>query len=313
MAPLVKTSGLADVVGALPCARHEASKRALIPAIERSRRCVSERPLLSTISSAVRGFAARLGDVEFTPFRATSMREGSLSGPDKPIIRQCLRSRARGPAHKSASALERFHPDVSMRMWQAALASPALRGSPRPATITSQRRNPGPISQRQWSRCDYASVQASAARNCSAIGFSNGPAACRLCVVSPSYRGDQTRNSSRPKALAPAPSGSGILVRLNVWDRDGCASDALITGYRRARTKAALTPAAARRSDAFLIGVVMLSWQKSLDLLSRSAAADERQTQLRSAWRKILKPASRRRDGASLRVRRPYRLANSRI
>ncbi len=346
MAPLVKTGGLADVVGALPhaLAAERIETRTLIPGYPEALAALRAGETVFAFDDLFGGpawvHAARFGDVEVYALVAPHLyaREGGLyAGPDgADYSDNAFRfgALAWAGAQIGLGALNDFTPDlVHAHDWQAALAPAYMHYAdrPRPATILTIHniafQGQYPKELLEPLRLPPQSFGVDGVEYYGAIGFLKAGLQLADCVttVSPSY----AREIETPEfgmgldglLRARAERVGGILngVDENIWNP---ATDAHIeTRYdhwslpSRSKNKAALQKRLRLRvdPDAFLIGVVSrLSWQKGLDLLLDvlpQLMKGKTQLALLGAGEK----ASRSRlrgggDGASLPRRRPYRL-----
>ena len=301
MAPLVKTGGLADVVGALPhaLAAEHIETRTLIPGYPEALAALRVGETVFAFDDLFGGpawvHAARFGDVEVYALVAPHLyaREGGLyAGPDgADYSDNAFRfgALAWAGAQIGLGALNDFTPDVvHAHDWQAALAPAYMHYAdrPRPATILTIHniafQGQYPKELLEPLRLPPQSFGVDGVEYYGAIGFLKAGLQLADCVttVSPSY----AREIETPEfgmgldglLRARAERVSGILngVDEDVWNP---ATDAHIeTRYdhwslpSRAKNKTALQKRLRLRvdPDAFLIGVVSrLSWQKGLDLL----------------------------------------------
>ncbi|PPD19132.1 MAG: glycogen synthase GlgA [Methylocystis sp.] len=301
MAPLVKTGGLADVVGALPhaLAAENIELRTLIPGYPEVLDVLHAGETVFEFDDLFGGpawiHAARHNGLAIYALIAPHLyaREGGLytgpDGADYPDNAFRFAALAWAGAQIGLGALDGFAPDVvHAHDWQGALAPAYMHYAdrPRPATIVSIHniafQGQFPKELLQPLRLPPRAFDIDGVEYYGAIGFLKAglQLADRITTVSPSY----AREIETPEfgmgleglLRARADRVSGILngVDEETWDP---ATDAhLGTRYdhwslpSRARNKAALQKRLRLRvdPDAFLIGVVSrLSWQKGLDLL----------------------------------------------
>ncbi len=299
--PLVKTGGLADVVGALPAAlkAEGVDTRTLIPgyanvlaALDGAREIHAFDVLFG---GPARLLAARTGELDLIVLDAPHLyiRAGGLyadaDGVDYPDNASRFAALARAASEIAQGLLPDYRPDIlHAHDWQAALAPAYLHyaGGPRPATVLTIHnlafQGKFPESLLNELGLPPESFTIHGVEFYGGIGFLKaGLRFCdRITTVSPSYAieimtaefGMGLDGLLRERAL----DMSGILngVDETVWSP---ASDPRIAarydGARlatRARNKTALQRRFGLRvdPDALLIGVVSrLSWQKGLDLL----------------------------------------------
>ncbi|MBG0802738.1 glycogen synthase GlgA [Methylocystis sp. H4A] len=301
MAPLVKTGGLADVVGALPhaLAAENIELRTLIPGYPDVIATLGAGETVLEFDDLFGGpawiHAARHNGLAIYTLIAPHLyaREGGLytgpDGADYPDNAFRFAALAWAGAQIGLGALDGFAPDVvHAHDWQAALAPAYMHYAdrPRPATIVSIHniafQGQFPKELLQPLRLPPHAFDIDGVEYYGAIGFLKAglQLADRITTVSPSY----AREIETPEfgmgleglLRARADRVSGILngVDEETWDP---ATDAHVgTRYdhwslpSRARNKAALQKRLRLRvdPDAFLVGVVSrLSWQKGLDLL----------------------------------------------
>ncbi|PPD45014.1 MAG: glycogen synthase GlgA [Methylocystis sp.] len=315
MNPLVKTGGLADVVGALPAAlaAQNVETRTLIPGYPEVLAALRVGETVLSFDDLFGGpawvHAGRLGDVDVYALVAPHLyaREGGpyadTDGVDYPD--NALRFAALGwaGAQMAQGALSEFIPDVlHAHDWQAALAPVYLHYSdrPRPATVLTvhniafQGQYPKELLEDLLLPPEAFAVDG--VEYYGAIGFlKGGLQLCdRITTVSPTYA-QEIETSEFGMGLegllrARAEVVTGILngVDESVWNP---AKDPRIEARydhfslaTRARNKTALQKRMRLRADAeaFLLGVVSrMSWQKGHDmLLANLPALMARQAQL---------------------------------
>jgi len=301
MAPLVKTGGLADVVGALPhaLAAENIELRTLIPGYPDVIATLRVGETVFEFDDLFGGpawiHASRHQGVTIYALIAPHLyaREGGLytgpDGADYPDNAFRFAALAWVGAQIGLGALDGFMPDVvHAHDWQAALAPAYMHYAdrPRPATIVSIHNI---AFQGQFSkelleplRLPPRAFSIDGVEYYGAIGFLKAglQLADRITTVSPSY----AREIETPEfgmgleglLRARADRVSGILNGVDEETWDPATDVHLGTRYdhwslpSRARNKAALQKRLRLRvdPDAFLIGVVSrLSWQKGLDLL----------------------------------------------
>jgi starch synthase len=315
MSPLVKTGGLADVVGALPAAlaAQDIETRTLIPGYPEALAMLRVGETVLSFDDLFGGpawvHAGHLGDVSVYALVAPHLyaREGGpyadKDGLDYPD--NAFRFAALGwvGAQMAQGALPDFAPDVlHAHDWQAAMAPVYLHysGKPRPATVLTvhniafQGQYPKALLEELLLPPESFTVDG--VEYYGAIGFLKaGLQLCdRITTVSPSYA-REIETSEFGMGLdgllrARADVVSGILngVDESIWNP---AKDPRIESRydhfsltTRAKNRTALQRRMRLRNDpdAFLLGVVSrLSWQKGHDmLLANLPALMARNTQL---------------------------------
>lgn len=301
MSPLVKTGGLADVVGALPAAlaAQDIETRTLIPGYPEALAALRAGETVLSFDDLFGGpawvHAGRLGAVDVHALVAPHLyaREGGpyadKDGVDYPDNALRFAALAWVGAQMAQGALEGYAPDVlHAHDWQAALAPVYLHysGKPRPATVVTvhniafQGQYPKELLEQLLLPPESFAVDG--VEYYDAIGFlKGGLQLCdRITTVSPSYA-QEIEASEFGMGLdgllrARADVVSGILngVDEDVWNP---ARDPRIEARydqfslaTRAKNKSALQRRMGLRvePDAFLLGVVSrLSWQKGHDML----------------------------------------------
>jgi starch synthase len=301
MSPLVKTGGLADVVGALPAALapEAVEMRTLLPAypevLKALAPCETVLALDDLFGGPARVQKGRMGDAIVYALDAPHLyaRDGNIytnaRGVDYPDNALRFAALALAGARIAQGALAEFQPDaLHAHDWQAALAPAYLHysGKKRPPTIVTvhniafQGRFPKELLADL--RLPAQAYSIDGVEYYGGIGFLK--AGLQLCdyitTVSPSYA-LEIETSEFGMGLegllrARADVTSGILngVEESVWDP---ATDARIearydaaTLDRRVRNRAALQKRMGLDPDpeAFLLGVVSrMSWQKGHDML----------------------------------------------
>lgn len=299
--PLVKTGGLADVVGGLPKALKPLGVRirTLIPGypsvlgkLDRTR---TVRLLPGFFGGAAKLVAANVGELELFVLDAPHLYDrpggpySGLDGRDYPDNARRFAALARAGALIGQGAVPRYRPQVvHVHDWQAALAPAYLvyDGGPRPGTVCTIHNL---AFQGQYDRTLLAELGLPARAYTSdgveyygSIGFLKAGVrlADRITTVSPTYAAEICTPAGGMGMdgllRGRADRLTGILNGLDVdtWDP---ATDTLIdTPYTlerldlRAADKAALQARLKLDPDpaAPLFGVITrLSWQKGLDLL----------------------------------------------
>lgn len=299
--PIIKTGGLADVVGALPIAlRAEGVETlTLVPGYPdvtcalRDAREVLEWPLF--FGGATRLLRGSCGELELFVLDAPHLfvRPGnpylSPEGVDWPDNGLRFAALSRMADNIGLGAVASFAPDiVHVHDWQAALAAAYLHysGRPRPGTVLTVHnlayQGRFPPSMLEEIGLPPESFSMHGVEYYGDIGFLKAGLqfADRITTVSPTYameiQGDEGGMGLGGLLRERSSDISGILngIDTDVWDP---ATDPLIaSGFdlgaldRRAANKAALQRrfGLEQRPDAFLLGVISrLSWQKGLDLL----------------------------------------------
>ncbi len=315
MSPLVKTGGLADVVGALPAAlaAQDVETRTLIPGYPEVLAALRIGQTALSYDDLFGGpawvHAGRLGEIDVHALVAPHLyaREGGpyadgsgVDYPDNPLRFAAL---AWVGAQIAQGAIDGFAPDVlHAHDWQAALAPVYLHYSdnPRPATVLTlhniafQGQYPKDLLEPLLLPPEAFAMEG--VEYYGAIGFlKGGLQLCdRITTVSPSYA-QEIETSDFGMGLdgllrARAEVVTGILngVDESVWNP---AKDPRIEARydhfslaTRAKNKTALQKRMRLRvdPDTFLLGVVSrLSWQKGHDmLLADLPALMARHTQL---------------------------------
>ena len=301
ISPLVKTGGLADVVGALPPAlKAEAiDARTLVPAYPSVLAALAGGETLHHFSDLFGGPArlvgAKLGELDLLALDAPHLYArpgGPYAGPDgQDYPDNAFRFAALAMAASliGQGLLPAFRPDiVHAHDWQAALAPAYLHysGKPRPATIVTIHnlafQGKFPKSLLGALALPPQSFAMDGVEYYGGVGFLKAglQLADRITTVSPSYAAEiMTQDFGMGlEGLLRARAGvvSGILNGVDdaIWNP---AKDARIAARydhwnlsMRAKNKAVLQQRLGLRADrcAFLVGVVSrLSWQKGLDLL----------------------------------------------
>ena len=299
--PIIKTGGLADVVGALPIAlRAEGVETlTLVPGYPdvtcalRDAREVFEWPLF--FGGATRLLRGSCGELELFVLDAPHLfaRPGnpylSPEGVDWPDNGLRFAALSRMADNIGLGAVASFAPDiVHVHDWQAALAAAYLHysGRPRPGTVLTVHnlayQGRFPPSMLEEIGLPPESFSMHGVEYYGDIGFLKAGLqfADRITTVSPTYameiQGDEGGMGLGGLLRERSSDISGILngIDTDVWDP---TTDPLIaSGFdlgaldRRAANKAALQRrfGLEQRPDAFLLGVISrLSWQKGLDLL----------------------------------------------
>jgi starch synthase len=299
--PIIKTGGLADVVGALPIAlRAEGVETlTLVPGYPdvtcalRDAREVFEWPLF--FGGATRLLRGSCGELELFVLDAPHLfaRPGnpylSPEGVDWPDNGLRFAALSRMADNIGLGVVASFAPDiVHVHDWQAALAAAYLHysGRPRPGTVLTVHnlayQGRFPPSMLEEIGLPPESFSMHGVEYYGDIGFLKAGLqfADRITTVSPTYameiQGDEGGMGLGGLLRERSSDISGILngIDTDVWDP---ATDPLIaSGFdlgaldRRAANKAALQRrfGLEQRPDAFLLGVISrLSWQKGLDLL----------------------------------------------
>jgi starch synthase len=299
--PIIKTGGLADVVGALPIAlRAEGVETlTLVPGYPdvtcalRDAREVFEWPLF--FGGATRLLRGSCGELELFVLDAPHLfaRPGnpylSPEGVDWPDNGLRFAALSRMADNIGLGAVASFAPDiVHVHDWQAALAAAYLHysGRPRPGTVLTVHnlayQGRFPPSMLEEIGLPPESFRMYGVEYYGDIGFLKAGLqfADRITTVSPTYameiQGDEGGMGLGGLLRERSSDISGILngIDTDVWDP---TTDPLIaSGFdlgaldRRAANKAALQRrfGLEQRPDAFLLGVISrLSWQKGLDLL----------------------------------------------
>jgi starch synthase len=306
IAPLVKTGGLADVVGALPLAlKAEAiDTRTLVPAYPSVLAALPGGEALHHFSDLFGGPArlvgAKFGELDLLALDAPHLYArpgGPYAGPDGqdyPDNAFRFAALAMAASLVGQGLLPAFRPDiVHAHDWQAALAPAylhysggAITGLPRPGTIVTIHnlafQGKFPKSLLGALALPPQSFAMDGVEYYGGVGFLKAglQLADRITTVSPSYAAEIATEGFGMglEGLLRARAGvvSGILNGVDdaSWNP---AKDARIAARydhwnlsMRAKNKAALQQRLGLRADrcAFLIGVVSrLSWQKGLDLL----------------------------------------------
>lgn len=301
MSPLVKTGGLADVVGALPAAlaAQHVETRTLIPGYPDALAALRVGETVCAFDDLFGGpawvHAGRLGEVEVYALVAPHLYAragGPYSGPDGadyPDNAFRFAALAFAGAQIAQGAVHGFVPDVlHAHDWQAALAPAYLHysGKPRPATVVTVHniafQGQYPKELLEALRLPPESFRMDGVEYYGAIGFLKaGLQLCdRITTVSPSYA-LEIETSEFGMGLdgllrARADVVSGVLngVDESVWNpardpRIESRYDHFNLGTR-VKNRVALQRRLRLRADAdaFLIGVVSrLSWQKGHDML----------------------------------------------
>jgi starch synthase len=299
--PIIKTGGLADVVGALPIAlRAEGVETlTLVPGYPdvtcalRDAREVFEWPLF--FGGATRLLRGSCGELELFVLDAPHLfaRPGnpylSPEGVDWPDNGLRFAALSRMADNIGLGVVASFAPDiVHVHDWQAALAAAYLHysGRPRPGTVLTVHnlayQGRFPPSMLEEIGLPPESFSMHGVEYYGDIGFLKAGLqfADRITTVSPTYameiQGDEGGMGLGGLLRERSSDISGILngIDTDVWDP---TTDPLIaSGFdlgaldRRAANKAALQRrfGLEQRPDAFLLGVISrLSWQKGLDLL----------------------------------------------
>jgi starch synthase len=299
--PLVKTGGLADVVGALPgaLARHDITVRTLIPGypavIDALRSAQAVHVEADLFGGRARLLAARHNDLDLLVLDAPHLytRPGNpylgpdgLDWPDNGIRFAAL---SRMAADIGGGVLQGYTPAVvHAHDWQTGLAPAYLhfRGGARPMTVMTVhnlsfagKASPDLLAMLDLPPTAYSpeGVEFYGAISLLKAGLLY---ADRITTVSPTYA-EEIRTEAEGMGLdgvlrARAGVLSGILngIDTKIWDP---SSDPLITERydattlsKRAANKAALQSrmGIARNPEAPLFGVVSrLTWQKGSDLL----------------------------------------------
>jgi starch synthase len=307
MSPLVKTGGLADVVGALPAALapEGIETRTLLPAYPDVRRALGPCETVLALDELFGGRArvqqGRIGAAIVYALDAPHLyaRDGGIytdaSGADYPDNAFRFAALAFVAAQIAQGALVDFHPDaLHAHDWQAALAPAYLHysGKTRPATIVTVHNIAfqGKFPQELLAalRLPPRAYSIEGVEYYGGIGFLKaGLQLCdRITTVSPSYA-LEIETSDFGMGLegllrARAEVTSGILNGVDeaVWNP---ATDARISARydvdtldMRVRNRAALQQRLRLDPDpdAFLLGVVSrLSWQKGHDMLLENLPA----------------------------------------
>jgi starch synthase len=299
--PLIKTGGLADVTGALPCAlaQEGVAVRTLIPgypgvmsAIGRARKIHTESDLFG---GEARLLSTRAAGLDLLVLDAPHLyaRTGnpylSPDGRDWPDNAIRFAALARIAADIAGGALERYLPHVlHAHDWQAGLAPAYLhyRASPRPGTVMTvhnlafsgraSRDLLGPLGLPSQSYAiDGVEFHGTISLLKAGLQFAD-----RITTVSPTYaaeiRTDEGGMGFGGLLRARASALTGILngIDTDIWDP---GSDSLIdvpfdrtTLEKRAANKSVLRAKMGLAQDeaAPLFGVVSrLTWQKGMDLL----------------------------------------------
>jgi starch synthase len=301
MSPLVKTGGLADVVGALPSAlaAEGVEMRTLLPAYPQVLKALAPGETVLVLDALFGGPArvqkGRVGDAIVYVLVAPHLyaRDGGVytnaRGVDYPDNAFRFAALAFAGARIAQGALAEFQPNVlHAHDWQSALAPAYLHysGKKRPATIVTVHniafQGKFPKELLAALHLPAKAYRIDGVEYYGGIGFLKaGLQLCdRITTVSPSYA-LEIETSEFGMGLegllrARADVTSGILngVEENVWDP---ATDTRIeTRYdaatldSRARNRAALQKRMGLDPDpeAFLLGVVSrMSWQKGHDML----------------------------------------------
>ncbi|WP_036284814.1 glycogen synthase GlgA [Methylocystis sp. ATCC 49242] len=301
MSPLVKTGGLADVVGALPAAlaAEHVETRTLIPGYPEVLAALRVGDTAHAFEDLFGGpawiHAAQLGDIDIYALVAPHLyaREGGpYAGPDgADYPDNAFRFAALGwaGAEIAQGAVRGFRPDVlHAHDWQAALAPAYLHysGKPRPATVLTVHNI---AFQGQFSkellealRLPPQSFTLDGVEYYGAIGFLKAglQLSDRITTVSPSYA-QEIETSEFGMGLdgllrARADVVSGILNGVDVAEWNPAKDPRIESRYdhfslvTRVKNRVALQRRMrlAADSEAFLLGVVSrLSWQKGHDML----------------------------------------------
>jgi len=301
MSPLVKTGGLADVVGALPAAlaAERVETRTLIPGYPGVLAALRVGETVHAFDDLFGGpawiHAAQLRDIDIYALVAPHLyaREGGpYTGPggaDYPDNAFRFAALAWAGAEIAQGAIRGFRPDVlHAHDWQAALAPAYLyySGKPRPATVMTVHNIAfqGQFSKEllETLRLPPQSFTLDGVEYYGAIGYLKGglQLSDRITTVSPSYA-LEIETSEFGMGLdgllrARAEVVSGILNGVDIAEWNPAKDSRIESRYdhfnlsTRVKNRAALQ----RRmrletdSDAFLLGVVSrLSWQKGHDML----------------------------------------------
>jgi starch synthase len=298
--PLIKTGGLADVVGALPGAMAEegVSMRPLIPGYPAVLAALQKAEPVLQIADLFGG-PARLLDGRAANLKIFAIDAPHLygrpgnpytdpSGRDWPDNPERFAALALVAARLGQGALAGYQPDiVHAHDWQAGLAPVYLHyaGGPRPGTVMTihnlafQGQVPASLLARLGLPPEAYSIDG--VEYYQSIGYLKGGlwAADRITTVSPTYAREICTESGGMgiSGLLGARAGDvhGILngIDTSIWDP---AEDKLITATysprkieRRAANKISLQQHLGLAQDgSLLFGVVSrLTWQKGMDLL----------------------------------------------
>ena len=299
--PLVKTGGLADVVGALPqaLAAHGVAVRTLLPAYPGVLALLGDATAVHAYDDLMGGPARVLAGTHAgidvlaieAPhlYRRTGTPYADAQGRDWPDNGLRFAALARVAADVGRGAVAGYRPDVvHAHDWQAGLTPAYLRYGvgPRPATVMTvhnlafQGQFPASLMSRIGLPPESFSVEG--VEYYGAVGFLKAGLAMadHITTVSPTYAAE-IRSSGSGMGLdgllrQRAASVTGILngIDVDVWDP--ARDDRIAARYDVKRIKARAINKAALQAklgldldpNALLFGVVTrLTWQKGMDLL----------------------------------------------
>ncbi len=301
IAPLIKTGGLADVVGALPAAlkNERVETLTLIPgypsvlaALQSARSVHKFNAFFGGPAQLLAGRAAGLDLLALEAPHLYAREGGPYAGPDGfdyPDNALRFGALARAASEIAQGLLTDYRPDVlHAHDWQAALAPAYLHYSdkPRPPTILTIHnlafQGKYPKSLLAELGLPPHSFAIDGVEFYGGIGFLKAGLqfADRITTVSPSYASEimtpEFGMGLEGLLHARAADVSGVLNGVDECAWNPAADERILTRYTRAQlplrasNKAALQQRLGLRVDesAFLIGVVSrLSWQKGLDVL----------------------------------------------
>lgn len=300
--PLIKTGGLADVVGALPAALapHGVEMRTLVPGYPAVLAALKQASVTASyddwFGGTARILAGRAGELSLFVLDAPHLyaRAGNPyampAGKEWSDNAQRFAALARAGADIGAGSISSFVPDiVHTHDWQAGLTAAYLHydGGKRPATVTTVHNlaYQGQFDRRLLStlRLPSAAFAVHGVEYYGSIGYLKAALQLSDCIttVSPTYAQEILQSEAGMGLDGVLRERSGVLhgilngIDTGVWNP---ASDAhLPANYNRrrraprARNKAALQARLGldAEPDALLFGVVSrLTWQKGLDLLA---------------------------------------------